>query len=123
MTKLPNHQAKTLRLVLIPKTGQEVKIRAFKELVARNGLQISDILFEKVDEFLREHNWPPGNSQTLMSVFTEPKLVMQKCGREGCGLPAIGKAWAKNGWQGFLCRSHYEQSRDARLLMKWREVK
>jgi len=63
---------KTLRLVLIPKPGQEEKIKAFRELVRRNDLEISDILFQKVEEFLRQHNWPPGNSQTILPAFQRP---------------------------------------------------
>jgi len=73
--KPPNPKSKTLRLVLIPKNGQDDKIRAFKEICARNNKEISDILFEKVEEFLRKHNWPPGNSQTILV----PKQLL-KCG-------------------------------------------
>jgi hypothetical protein len=69
MPRKADYTAKTLRLTLCAKPGQEDKIRAFKELAARNDLEISDILFEKVEEFLKEHNYPPGNSQTLLSRF------------------------------------------------------
>jgi len=69
MPRSPNPKSKTIRLVLIAKPFQEESIRAFKEIVARNGLIISDILFEKVDSFLKQHNWPPGNSQTILQTF------------------------------------------------------
>lgn len=71
MPRWPDREAKTLRLVLSPKPGQEEKIRAFKELIRRNGLKIGDILFERVEEFLKEHNWPPGNSQTVINTFID----------------------------------------------------
>jgi len=72
-----------------------------------------------IDRFLQEHNWPPGNSQTLISVFTGQEKIVRKC---HCGEKAIGEAVATNGWQGFLCEAHYEQSRDARLLKKWKVI-
>ena len=71
MPRRPDREAKTLQLALVPKPGQEEKIRAFKELIRRNGLEISDVLFEKVEQFLKEHNWPPGNSQTVLVAFTD----------------------------------------------------
>ena len=74
MTRYADYKSKTIRLVLIPKPGEEEKIRAFKQLASRNGLKISRILFEKVEEFLKEHNWPPGNSQTVMTVFLEDPI-------------------------------------------------
>lgn len=74
MPRLAKPDAKTLRLTLIPKPHQEIKIRAFKELVARNELEISEVLFEKVEEFLKEHNWPPGNSQLPLTKFTRVQI-------------------------------------------------
>lgn len=69
MTRHADPKAKTQRLILNAKPEQEHKIRAFRELCARNQLSISDILFEKVEQFLKEHNWPPGNSQTILPIF------------------------------------------------------
>lgn len=58
----------------------EEKIRAFKEIHARNpDLQIKETMMECVNRFLSRHNWPPGNSQTLLQVFLEP--IMHKCFR------------------------------------------
>ena len=71
MPRYPDRESKTIRLVVSPRPGEEVKVRAFKELISRNDLRISDILFEKVEEFLKEHNWPPGNSQTIITSFAE----------------------------------------------------
>ena len=74
MPRWPDRESKTIRLVVSPKLGEEEKVRAFKELIRRNGLRISDVLFEKVEEFLKEHNWPPGNSQTIIPSFDEEEI-------------------------------------------------
>jgi len=74
----PDPNSKSERLVLSGKPEQSTRIRAFKEIVARNPeLTINKVLMEKVDEFLRKHNWPPGNSQTVLQVFTVER-------KEGC---------------------------------------
>lgn len=50
--------------------AEEEKIKAFKELHARNpDLQIQKTVMDCVDTFLAKHNWPPGNSQTQLSTF------------------------------------------------------
>jgi len=124
MPRTPNPSSGKSLTIHAKTLSDEEKIRAYKEIHARNeDLKINASVMGHVDNFLKRHNWPPGNSQTLMSVFTEQKKIQQKCGREGCEESAIGKAEAKNGWQGFLCQRHYRQSRDARLLRKWRKLK
>lgn len=96
MPRPANSKSKTTRVTLIAKPNQEVRVRAFKEICARNGISMSDILMEKVDAFLRAHNWPPGNSQTLMQVFLEPsKETLRKCKK----LRRQKQRWAKYiGW-------------------------
>ena len=93
--------------------------KEFKEICTREGEAMSDKIEVWILQYNQKHR--VGNPQ-LRIDYTLGLVNQQKCGREGCGLPAIGKAWAKNGWQGFLCRSHYEQSRDARLLKKWKAI-
>lgn len=122
MTKLPNHKSKTLRLVLVPKQDQETKIRAFKEIVARNGLCVSSILYEKVEAFLREHNYPTGNSQTLITVFSGKPKVTANCDHRGCGEPATFEVWGHNKWHGYLCGLHKQRNEDARLLKRCRRL-
>ncbi len=57
--------------------ADEERIRAFKEIHARNfDLQIQGTLMEAVNRFLANHNYPPGNSQTLL--FQE---TLKKCGQ------------------------------------------
>jgi hypothetical protein len=62
-------------LVLRVKPEWEIQVRAFKELCGRNGIEYSKELFERgVLGFLRDHNWPPGNSQTRMKDFVQTQL-------------------------------------------------
>jgi hypothetical protein len=79
MPRTADAAGKTNRLILEGRPDQAIEIRTFKEIAARNGLSISEILFEKaVIPFLHEHNWPPGNSQTVMTKYTTPSP--KKCG-------------------------------------------
>lgn len=53
------------------------RIKAFKEIHARNfDLEIQGTMMEAVNRFLAKHNYPPGNSQTLL--FQE---TLKKCGK------------------------------------------
>ena len=77
MTRQPNPKSKTATLILRGNNEDEdTRIRALKEICVRNNLQIRKVLLDKINLFLREHNWPPGNSQTLL--FQES---LKKCGK------------------------------------------
>lgn len=70
MVRPPNPQSKTLRLVLAAKNGEGDKIRAVKEICARNRITISSVLMKYgVNYFLKLHHWPPGNSQTILETY------------------------------------------------------
>jgi len=66
----PLSTSKTTRLVLVPKPGEEAKIKAFKEICARDGYRVSDELSKLIDEWLIKHNYPPGNPQLPLTKFT-----------------------------------------------------
>ena len=70
MPRPPLSTGKTTRLVLIPKPGEETKIKAFKEICARDGYQVSDELSKLIDGWLIKHNYPPGNPQLPLTKFT-----------------------------------------------------
>lgn len=56
--------------------AEEEKIKAFKEIHARNtDLEIRATVMECVDRFLAKHNWPPGNSQTKLASFGAVKTL------------------------------------------------
>lgn len=57
--------------------SDEDRIKAFKEIHSRNfDLEIQATIMEAVNKFLAKHNYPPGNSQTLL--FQE---TLKKCGK------------------------------------------
>jgi len=72
MPRPPNPKAKTSQLIFKAPLGGEEKLNAFKMLHARNGLSMSDTLWESVEDFLRMHHWPPGNSQTVLDDVNNP---------------------------------------------------
>lgn len=79
MPKPPNPESKGTKVTLSSKPEWVAEIRAFKEICARNGLSMSLELYKRgVRSFLRDHNWPPGNSQTSLSVFGV--VTKTKCG-------------------------------------------
>ena len=60
--------------------AEEEKIRAYKEIHARNEeLEIQTSVMAAIDKFLREHNWPPGNSQTVLAVYREVPSELRIC--------------------------------------------
>jgi len=74
---------------------------------------------EKHEEFEREY--------VLRHEIGNPQTRLDVCGVKAdhfchCGEIAVGEAEATNGWKGFLCQGHYEQSRDARLLRRWEKI-
>ena len=81
MPRNPNPKAKTPQIIIKPRANSpiedEEKIRGAKEIVARNPeLTMMNIL----DPFLKKHNWPPGNSQTLLETFgLELSLICFRC--------------------------------------------
>lgn len=84
MTRQPNPKSKTATVILKANNEDEAKrIRGLKEICVRNGLEIRKVILNGIDKFLKEHNWPPGNSQTLLQVFGEkPRLICFKCREE-----------------------------------------
>lgn len=61
--------------------AHEERIKAFKEIHARNfDLEIQVTMMEAINKFLAKHNYPPGNSQTLL--FQETLKKCWECGRE-----------------------------------------
>lgn len=62
MTRLPNVRVGKSLTVHAKTPEEEEKIRAFKEIHARNpDLTIHDTIMEYIRQFLAKHNYPPGN--------------------------------------------------------------
>lgn len=75
MPRPPNPNAKFIRIVMDGKPEEEGEIKAFKEICARNGIKVRDVMMPAVRDFLRKHNWPPGNSQTVLEAFGAKKQM------------------------------------------------
>jgi len=108
MPTVANPKAKTKQLVAKPKPEWETEFVAFKEICARNSLSMSQEIYERaIKSFLRDHHWPPGNSQTLLEGYVEVHEVSRPvC--EVCGKVAVFRCETtflvnptKN-----LCRTH-----------------
>lgn len=84
MPRKPKPDSEVPQMIYRAKTEEEkIKLKAFKEICARNGIEMREVAAAAVDRFLREHNWPPGNSQTLLQVFgSETKKFCGLCGAE-----------------------------------------
>lgn len=91
MVRGPDPKSKVSQIVITAKNvDEEKKITAMKEIIARNpDLSISTTRTGKgegiklVERFLAKHNWPPGNSQTVLPVFgVDGKKICGLCGKE-----------------------------------------
>jgi len=81
----PNPKSKTPQIIVRCRPEWETEFRAMKEICARSGLKLNEEIYERaVKSFLKDHNWPPGNSQTLLERFgSELTLVCVYCGKGG----------------------------------------
>ena len=78
MPRKPDPETKTQQAYVRGNTETEnKKIKAAKEICARNKIDMRDVLLEGIDRFLKKHHWPPGNSQALLSVFGA--VVTKEC--------------------------------------------
>lgn len=75
MPRYPDPNAKTMNLIMKGKPGQEAKIRWFREWCARNGKEISEILYEKIEQHAKEHGFPNGRSQAKLDDVNQPKTL------------------------------------------------
>jgi len=110
MTRTANPNAKTKQVVAKPKLEWETEFTAFKEICARNGLSMSQEIYDRaIKSFLRDHNYPPGNSQTLMKQFTQEKLDTTICQMDSCSNKAE-----------YLCFSAFPYGKDVKLCNQHR---
>lgn len=94
MPRKPNPGTKEQQAYIRGKTEEEKKkIKAVKEICARNeNLQVRDVILKGFDKFLKDHNWPPGDSQTVLEAFeVKPVMKAPVCGIHGCGKLATYK--------------------------------
>ena len=114
MPRPPDPKSKIPQIIIKAKNvEQEKKVRGAKEIVARNhDLTMIDIL----DPFLKQHHWPPGNSQTLLETFgSELSLICVYCGKGG--FKSLRKVTTPGGTMS-VCPSCYEDLKFRRLIKK-----
>lgn len=119
MPKPPN--PKSNRIVIQGNNEDEnIRVRAFKEICFRNNIPYREEVLKRIDNFLKEHNWPPGNSQTLLPRFVEKRLVEKRCEHPGCANVACWLDYpyppGKN--KLYSCNYHHKESLENQLLKK-----
>ncbi len=127
--KQADSKAKTKRVVLVPKPHQEAACVAFKEWCTKNGLQVSDQLYELVLGHLAAHHWrKPGDiahSQASITEYSKPGAGQQLhglCGFKGCRAPAVGQGvFVQTGKAYKLCGDHFQIAEGQRQA--WRDLK
>ena len=122
MTRYPNPKAKIVQVVLKAKPEWEIEVRAFREICARNGIEMGRELYERgIRTFLRDHNWPPGNSQTVLPAFSEnksePPVAAAKCGFTNCDRKCEMVVVHESGYEMPVCSYHIDMFADE---PKWR---
>jgi len=96
---------------------EEQKIKAFKELHARNpDLEIHQTIMEYIDNFLIKHNYPPGNSQTILETFIGD--VHRKCFRCGNMFKTLRKVKFISGKVASVCSVCYDDYMNRTLIKK-----
>ena len=112
MPTVAKPNAPTKQIVAKPKPEWITEFTAFKEICARNQLSMSEEIYERaIKVFLRDHHWPPGNSQTLLEVFEEKNTIPKQEFCEVCGEAAVYRCntiFSINSVK-MLCRSHTRQ--------------
>jgi len=101
MPKPPDSKSKTNNLTLIGKSEWSDKIQWFRKWCIINDVQISDVLYEKVEETARNHHYPSFQSQATLDHAENPSLLprWQTCihsNREMSGGEFLCKV---DGWQ------------------------
>ena len=86
MPRRPDPGTKDQQAYVRAKTEEErKKIQAVKEICARNNLEVRKVLMDGIDKFLKDHHWPPGNSQTVLEAYeVQPIITIRPCGIKGC---------------------------------------
>lgn len=121
MPRPPNPKSKTSHQYSMKiRQEWEIEFNAMKEICSRNGLALNQEIYERaVRPFLRDHNWPPGNSQTQLPSFGVQTRITQQCEYPRCQEIALyevvpNSLYAKP--KVFYCQKHYEDAKEKRLL-------
>ena len=112
----------SIQLIIRAKPEWEVEFRAFKELCARNGIQYSQEIYERaIRPFLRDHNWPPGNSQTVLNGFVPP--IVTVCETKNCNAEAIYELHFPHKPTRKVCPSCLKEQKRKKRRVGWRRLR
>ena len=118
MPRYPDPKSKHPRIVILAKPEWEVEMRAFKDLCARNGLEMGhEIYVRAIRTFLQDHHWPPGNSQTVLTAFSMKPKNASKC--FVCGKESITVLVSGRGVKKHFCSKHMQEALDSG---KWERI-
>lgn len=122
MPKPPNLESN--RIVIQGRIEEEnIRIKAFKEICNRNGLTYRKEILDLINVFLRKHNWPPGNSQVLMTKFVDKRLIeKRKCDHPGCDRDAVYLDFPKPPGESkvYSCKFHHDKALENQLLKNYK---
>ena len=125
MPTVAKPNAPTKQIVAKPKPEWITEFTAFKEICARNQLSMSEEIYERaIKVFLRDHHWPPGNSQTLLAGFQEKHTIPKTVFCEYCNCPAVFRCstiFSINSVK-MLCQSHTVQFERRREVTTKRKI-
>jgi len=118
----PDPNAKTNQLVIKSDDPLDVqKFQAVREIVARNSdLTIKKALMPGVDLFLRKHNWPPGNSQTVLNSFGAK--VKKECPWCGLAVDRLYKTEFISGLVTSICKGCLDDQNEKTTVKRVVEV-
>jgi len=119
MGRPPNPSAKTPSIFIIATKEEEaIVIRAVKQICAVDGLAIKTETLKLFQQWLHEHNWPPGNPQIQITKFVEKQLVELSCEYPGCHNLATWLDYpnppGKN--KVYYCEAHHKHALENQLL-------
>lgn len=121
MPRRPDPNSKTAQIIFKANDEtEEIKIRALKEICARNNIDIRDVFLPRVDSFLREHHWPPGSSQTLLVTYGGIiKALCTRCHRSYQDTELVPVEFI-SGMHGNICKECLRKDEEGPRLVKKR---
>lgn len=89
MPRQPNPNSKSSTIIVRANDeSDKAIINYFKEVCARDGLEMRKEILDLIDFNWKQTHPPPGNPQLLLEKFTEQQKLSHLCEVEGCNKPA-----------------------------------
>lgn len=78
LPKLADLESDPKQIIIKFKPSQFDKVRWFRKWCRKNGKHMNNILYEKIEEYAKKHNYPYGHSQTEIAEFKAGPLNVKK---------------------------------------------